>query len=452
MQKFIPAIFFIFVTSFVSCVAQQLPLFTQYMFDPYLVNPSMVASTNSPEVNLLYRRQWAKVEDGPKTLQFDAQLPLNKRMALGINIYDDRTVLLSATSALLTFGYKIPLATDHILGFGLSGGIFSNRIRLEDVPLVDSGDPALLSTATNNIALNGQAGVHYSYKNFLFGASLLNLVDRKTVSEESFQEAKFGQLKNAILFASYKLEVAPGTWYVQPNLAYRMSQDKVNYFEASALISYKKIFDIGGGYRQDFGPTVMARLHLKNLQVGFAYDLYSNNSQISPAGTQELQLKWRFGKDDEPSSKGLKKNSTPFTKAEEKLKSEHEKEEPIKPIKDEPKVTEPVVSPKKEEMKDVEPKPTVRYQEPEENRKNESDEGLYFVVGTFENKSNAEQLVEAARKRGFAAQIKESKSGVLPHYYYVHLPKFKLKEVSLEQVLELQKITGYKDAWFSKID
>ncbi len=91
----------------INSSAQQLPLYTQYIFNPYMLNPSMVASTNRPELNLLYRQQWSNITDGPKTLQFDGQYRLNDKMGLGIMINQDQTVLLSSTMAMLTYGYRI---------------------------------------------------------------------------------------------------------------------------------------------------------------------------------------------------------------------------------------------------------------------------------------------------------------------------------------------------------
>ena len=474
MQKLLPTTLLLVIVSIAS--AQQLPLFTQYVFDPYLINPSMVASTGKPEVNLLYRRQWAKIEDGPKLVQFDAQMPLNQKMAVGINVYNDKTVLLTASSVLLSYAYKVQLAPDHSLGFGISGGIYSNRIRTEDVAPIDATDPALLNTASNNMSLNGQFGTHYKFKNFTLGFSLVNLVERKAFSDEKFQKTKFGQLKNEIIFASYRFEVVPNTWYVQPNVAYRLSQDNINYVEASALVSYKNLVDVGGGYRQGFGPSGMLRLHMKNLSVGFAYDLYSNKAQVSPGGTQEIQVKWRFGKNDETSPRGLKKNSTPNQYTEEKLQSKPEKEtvEPVKeepkpqpiapkeePVREEPKPEvivpkversqpEVVVEPKVETKTEPEPVKPIVTEQPKTPEVN-ADE-LYFVIGTFENRANAEQFSDLARKKGVQVEIKESKPGVLPKYFYVHVPKYKSKDVTVDKVLELQKTTGFKDAWFTKID
>lgn len=411
---------------------QQLPLFSQYFYNPYLVNPSMVAHTGSPELNLLYRRQWSQIQDGPRTLQFDAQLPIDHRMAIGFNVYNDKSVMLSATSALVTFGYKIQLARDHTLGFGLSAGIFTNQLDLSAVAAVDATDPALLSSASNNMAMNSQFGAHYIFKRLTLGFSLVSLVDRKTFTPESFQKPKFGQLNNQILTATYRHPLVADTWFVQPNLAYRLSEDNINYYEASAVVSYRNKIDVGGGYRQNFGPMAVVHIALNQLQIGFAYDFPSTTAQVSPGGTQEFQLKWRMGKESTVPTTAVKKNSTLLKEEENVVHVPRPDSVPHPEQKIEATPTPELVN------------PFVANREPHD---------YYFVIGTFEVANHAEEFYHAMIKKGLRVEIKESKPTEHPHYFYVHMPEYKTTEpVNLERILELQKITGFKDGWYKDFD
>ncbi len=446
MHRLLSLVLFSALTSS-TLFAQQLPLFTQYVYDPYLINPSMVGTGNRPEVNVLYRRQWTSNPDGPKTMQFDAQLPLKGRMSLGANIYNDKSILLSATSAVLTYGYRVPLASNQTLGFGLSAGVFQNRIDLSEVATVDSKDPALLSASTNNMALNGAFGVHYRINGLVLGFSLPMLFERTTFTPETFQPIKLGGLQNQIYYASYRFAISPDTWFLQPNVQYRMTPDNQNFYEASALISYRGKVDVGGGYRENFGPSAMLRLTWKRLSVGAAYDFPSTRAQVSTGGTQEFQLKWRFGPDDEPAPK---KSTTKPQNEEAQVQPTKPKEEekPAEVIKEDvkPAVVAPIVV---EKQPEVVTKPV---EQPVEEVKPVPVEDFYFVIGTFESRENAQQFYNIVRKKGIAAEIRESKAGETPHYFYVHIPQYKTKEVTLDRILELQKQTGFRDAWFKKLD
>ncbi len=269
-----------------------------------------MAAAQRPEANALYRQQWTGIKDGPRTLQFDVQYPIDKRISVGVNIYDDRTVLLSNTSGMLTFGYRVPLATDHTLAFGLSAGVIANRIRLDEIPDIDSNDPALLSPATNNMALDGQFGASYTFKNLVIGYSINNLIKKRTFTEDKFQQVTFNNVKNNIAFITYRFNVSSNISF-QPNFAYHFSQDNLRFFDAAGLFYYKEVIGLGGGYRENFGPSAILRLSWKDLNIGYAYDFPSNHASVSTGGTNEVQLKWRFGKLIDSGNKNEDSSSKP---------------------------------------------------------------------------------------------------------------------------------------------
>lgn len=457
----------------VDLSAQQLPLYTQYVFNPYMLNPSMVALSGRPEVNFLYRQQWSNISDGPKTLQFDGQYRLNDKMGLGLFINQDRTVLLSTTMAMLTYGYRVSLAENHTIGFGLSVGMFQNRIRSEDAAPIDQNDPALMTSVSNNMAIDGQFGVHYRTGGFTLGYSLVNLVDRKYLTNETFQKPKFSQLKNQIVFASYRFTVVPGTLALQPNAAYRLSENNINYFEGSLIASIKGIVDVGGGYRQNFGPTAMARVTFGPISAGFAYDFPSNTGLISPGGTKEIQVKWRFGKAEAEEPASPKKSrrvaqqeviTTPPPAQVENTKPKEEEKQAEEPIDNQPKAEQQKVEPPtvvKEEPKPVvvetrkepvvETKPEVKKEpEPTVITPPAPTKQYYYIIKTFHDHSNAEKFLKEVRADGFKAELKEVQSP--EHYYYIHLPEYKTDEINLEKLQQLQKKTGFKDGWFKELE
>lgn len=446
--------------------AQQFPLYTQYFADPYLINPSLVGSAKRPEVNALYRQQWTGIKDGPRTLQFDLQYPIDKRIAIGINIYDDKTVLLSNTSTMLTFGYKVPLATDHILAFGLSAGVIANRIRMEEIPDVDSNDPALFNSANNNLALDGQFGVSYSFKNLVIGYSVNNLIKKKTFTEDQFQEVTFNSIKNNIAFITYRFNISENISF-QPNFAYHFTQDNLKYFDAAGLLYYKDVIGVGGGYRENFGPSAILRLSWKDLNIGYAYDFPSNHASVSTGGTNEVQLKYRFGKLIDSGDKKDKKQQTPqqkpVTPVIPEATPEKEPDSDSTQNKDgnrtdrktaAPGQTQPqqndAGAPTKETNKpSTQPvQPTIQPADETPEKNLFTGEGeWHLVVGTFEKKSNAEKQLKALKAEGMKAELRYDEE---MKYYYVHLPDYSTQDITLDKVMQLRKNPAFKEAWFKR--
>jgi type IX secretion system PorP/SprF family membrane protein len=431
------------------CNGQQFPIYTQYMFNPYMVNPSMLAVNRQSEINLLYRQQWTGIQDGPKTLQFDFQHPFSNRVAVGLNVFDDRSILLSRTSAMATFGYRVPLATDHILSFGLSGGFFSNRIRVEDIPNIDANDPVILNSSANNFSFNGQFGLSYSFRNFNVGFSLIQLVDHKTFSEDPIQDFAFSELKSKIIFASYQFDLS-GNFSLQPNFSYRFTSDDLNFYEASALFSYRNLIAVGGGYRESYGATAIAQVTVKALQIGFAYDFPSTKASVLAGGTNEFQLKWKFGK---VLDKLTKREKIPKVEADSDASQVAVVAEEPAPVVEKPK-EEPVVVeiPKEQEKPIAETKPPVEVVTPLAQEPKTQDEAqpkrFLLIAGSFSNNSNAQKLLRSLSAEGYVAEIIRIPGS---RYYYVHIPKYNTDTVTLEKVLEIRELTLLKDAWFVEV-
>lgn len=413
----------------------------------------MVASGRRTEANVSYRQQWTGIKDGPRTMQFDLQHPIDPRMAIGLSVYNDRTVLLSATSAMLTFGYKVPIATNHSIGFGISAGIFSNRIRQEEIANVDSNDPAILNSTSNNFAFNGQFGVNYNFKNLTLGFSMLQLVDHQTLSEDNFQKVTFSQLKNKIAFATYRFNLVTDTWALQPAVTYRFNENGLNLYEAAAFVSYKNILDVGGGYRQYFGANAMLRVHIKDIEIGFAYDFPTPNMQVSTGGSNEVQLKWRFGKFVDPVSRKNQKQSTT-------IKQDAVAQAPVTPPVEPEKKEEETADAKNTDTaatqtavaqtavaEPTSPEPRPSWQDHMEVDDKLPGNYYYLIVGTFKKQSNANKLVRNMAEDGVEAEVKK-----VQDYYYVHISKYKTKLITLDRVMEIRHQTPYADAWYKRLE
>ena len=81
----------LFVLSVSTALAQQLPQFTQYMFNTISINPAYAGSRETFSVVGLHRSQWVGLEGGPQTQTLSIHSPLrNDKVGLGfsfINIW-----------------------------------------------------------------------------------------------------------------------------------------------------------------------------------------------------------------------------------------------------------------------------------------------------------------------------------------------------------------------------
>ena len=129
--------------------AQQSSVYSHYFLNPFLYNPSFVASDGYTEVYLNYRSQWAGVEGAPTTGTLSVHLPLSYRAGVAFTGYQDKAGVLKTTTGLATFAYQVYLGNNihdnHKLTFGLSAGVTSSSIRAGDGY---ANDPVVGSTSS----------------------------------------------------------------------------------------------------------------------------------------------------------------------------------------------------------------------------------------------------------------------------------------------------------------
>jgi exodeoxyribonuclease-3 len=125
-------------------LGQQLPVYSQYMMNKFLINPAVAGSEGYTAFNITSRKQWLGIKDAPLTFAASGQTRLNRnssgsratrgssgsmagRVGLGGYIFNDRHGLVSRSGLQLTYAYHIPFESSQ-LSFGLSGTFWQFRL------------------------------------------------------------------------------------------------------------------------------------------------------------------------------------------------------------------------------------------------------------------------------------------------------------------------------------
>lgn len=140
--KAIIVILLIFMT--VQCaVGQQIPQFSQYLFNPIYINPAYTGYKNDLFVQSFYRRQWSGIKGAPETygIAADAMLP-SQKLGIGVIAMGDQIGLQSTHSLYANAAYHLQLGADSYLSFGTGLGLVNYRMNSEDY------DPAVIDDST----------------------------------------------------------------------------------------------------------------------------------------------------------------------------------------------------------------------------------------------------------------------------------------------------------------
>lgn len=166
--------------------AQQLPQFSQYMFNGLHINPAYAGYKGEHYIQSTYRSQWAGLPGAPTTFTVTADLSANEGlMGFGASILADEQGPAKTNSGLLTYAYRIQTGSASFLGFGISGGVTEYAIDGSMFNPNDFDDGEIPEGRINLFTPNLNSGVFFHSPDFYAGFSAYNLIGRKALEDES---------------------------------------------------------------------------------------------------------------------------------------------------------------------------------------------------------------------------------------------------------------------------
>src|SRR6185369_3540919 len=121
-MKYFLVAFFLFCSLPSLVLAQQDPLYSQYFNNPMLINPAFAGSNDRLYAGAAYRSQWAGIEGGPVTYNFNGHLSLmDNKLGAGILAVQDQAGDIKNTQYGGVFAYRIKLLKSSF-SFGMQAG------------------------------------------------------------------------------------------------------------------------------------------------------------------------------------------------------------------------------------------------------------------------------------------------------------------------------------------
>lgn len=297
MKKLIIIIAFA-AAAFTGLQAQQIPLYSQYWYHPFLYNPALTGASGSPQLFFVYRRQWAGFDQAPETRAATFDMPvMSNKAGFGGYVYNDQSSIFRRWEGSFSYAYHINFAEKHRLSLGLSAGAQSVRINYSDVFVIDPTDEVITNGIQRNSYFEAGFGINYMLKDWSLGLSVPSLfgTDLKYLSQNG--RAGYETARHYIAQTSYKLRLAQDKFTIQPTVMFRTTEALNFQLDAGAAFFYKDWVWINGMYRYDYAVSVGGGFKVHDMiTVGYSYDLPINNLNGYTTGSHEILLGITFGK------------------------------------------------------------------------------------------------------------------------------------------------------------
>jgi type IX secretion system PorP/SprF family membrane protein len=264
---------------------QQLPQFSQYIFNGLHVNPGYAGYKGEPYIQSTYRSQWVSFPGAPKTLTVTADLSANEgTMGFGMSFLSDNLGPARTNSGLLTYAYRIYTGQQSRLGLGVSAGFSQYSIDGSMLDPNDFPDSEIPDGRINLTVPNLNSGLFFDSRNFYAGFSVYNMIGKKSLEKEDVALAYHDF--HYYLTAGYLLDLGKSVKF-KPSFLIRQVKGAPTNYDVNAMFLFLERVWVGGSYRSNF------KLWNDNLQDG----LSKRNAvamMIEVFATEKLRLGYSY--------------------------------------------------------------------------------------------------------------------------------------------------------------
>ena len=285
----------ILLLSVSTAFAQQLPQFTQYMFNTISINPAYAGSRETFSAVGLHRSQWVGLEGGPQTQTLSIHTPLrNEKIGLGLSFINDELGYENFSYIYGDFSYTIQTGANSKLAFGIKGGFTHYNLDeelLEDPSVVN--DP-FFNDVSNRWSPNIGAGFYWHSQRWYVGLSAPRILntDYNKGRQGSVDYVALERISYYIT-GGYVFDLNETT-KLKPSVLLKATNGAPLSFDISANFLFNDTFWIGGGYRINESAAAIGGIAdfqvSKQMRIGYAYEYPISDIRPYTSGTHEVLL------------------------------------------------------------------------------------------------------------------------------------------------------------------
>lgn len=289
------AILIVFGIMLVEAVsAQQLARRTQYLFNPYLLNPAVAGTTPYSPITAAYRNQWTGFDGAPSTYMLSGHTRIpNVNLGVGAIFFHDNTGgAIARTGAEISGAYSIDLNNRDAVSFGLSGVFSQFRFDGRDLVVRDLDDPALVNGLETAFNFDATFGMMVYGEDYFFGFSIPQLIQTK-LGVVGVLEDMNQNVRHFNFMGSYRYDFNT-TWAYHPTALIRFTEASPVQFDILNKFMYRDFLWAGVTYRHLDAVAVAFGVEHLDFAFAYSYDVTTTGARALSPHTHELTLSYRI--------------------------------------------------------------------------------------------------------------------------------------------------------------
>ena len=288
--------------------SQQIPQYSQYMFNPVFINPAYTGYKQQLYLQSYYRKQWTGVNGGPETFSIagDSYLEENK-LGIGGQLVTDKLGAQRSTAVYGNLAYHLQLTDNKVLSFGAGVGLVNGSLDGSMLNPRDDGDPNVPIGKDQVFYPDLKLGLFFYSDRYYVGLAADQMIspffdlDNGDVMIDPVQHVYLSG--GGFFDISYNFSLAPSLMYMDDFKA-------PSRLDLNLSLVYNDRIWLGGGYRtgihmpgRDFqdglkkSTAVIAMVQvfaLERLRFGYAYDHNLSGFSVTDFTSHEISVGYLF--------------------------------------------------------------------------------------------------------------------------------------------------------------
>lgn len=314
-MKRVPVILLLAFAAVMKAEAQQMPLYSQYLHNRFLINPSVAGSDGYTSFNITAREQWVGYSGAPRTYSFSWQTRFLKRghiikqvskrkqvfrpksdgkVGVGGFVFSDRNGLVKRTGYQASYAYHTWLRQETQLSMGLAVTGYHFKIDDKDLNFEDPDEPWLNNEFRKGVFIpNASFGLSLLNARYSFGFSADQLFGAAAkIGNEAYSKLQIS--RHYYIYGSYTF--TDSRYHeLQPSFLVKMSEQLNPQVDIGATYIYNQTLWGGLAYRTSGAIIANLGVRYENLWIGYSFDFTLQEIQRITYGSHELTIALRFG-------------------------------------------------------------------------------------------------------------------------------------------------------------
>lgn len=277
--------------------SQQLPLYSQYLENNYLLNPGVAGSEKmfSP-LRLSVHKQWIGIDESPSTQYVSLHHRVaNDVMGVGGMVFHDTFGPIRMLGVQSTYSYHLKVNRDLRVSMGLNAIFMQYILRISQDDFYGY-EPVLTRERTSVTVPDASFGIYAYSKKYWGGISVLHLIQSRLKITGTWLENSNKMVRHYFAMGGYKFSF-PGyyTMDFEPSVLFKFTEKTPLQVDVNLKLYLNKRVYFGVSVRGGDSYIMMFGLNFEDYFFAISHDFTFSDLSVHTIGSQELIFGWNLG-------------------------------------------------------------------------------------------------------------------------------------------------------------